>query len=522
MQGTSAKIGKQRLAHDLELTRILRRMGSTKTAVSLMLQPQRKWIDKANRKLFSVSAGLEESVGSSSEDEHIMAAALERAEHEAMAENSLNQMNQLGESGNLFNSAMEVREDPMQETMRPLNVSVKDHFSDSKIVRINETESAKSSPKSRRSRASFGSRLTRKSHASVVMEEPSKEDKGFSLKSRVSMRSKSQKSSGKISQRKQYTMEANRTSMNVISYQNEYYRHESYKGPRIGREIASPKSIRTNKSLAKQRSRLAGHSGGASPKLFKSKSPNPVATKFTRTDRLVTLDQPESPQQRCSPMVGGRKSSITHGSSPRRKGTLVQVSPADRSMLQTQKSLGIRHVNKSPALRSHTMKASKSRSPGSRRNVSIGNQSIRLSQIGMKVASPESKKNSQPDVASLAQVSSARSQSLEKLPGEEVDLERSPDTRSPVNPRYHITGIQSTQKTPRRSRISNMDYEPVNPVRRKMAKPHDLPCLTNGKLPVLRTSLNNGIDMQNLILVGDPHKLRGTASSIRKSSMIST
>ena len=69
------------LVKHLELSRILKRMTNTKTAIELMLMPNKDGLSKANKKLFPVCANIEDFTDSSSEEEHMLAIALENAEN---------------------------------------------------------------------------------------------------------------------------------------------------------------------------------------------------------------------------------------------------------------------------------------------------------------------------------------------------------------------------------------------------------------------------------------------------------
>ena len=58
-EGKAARFGKQMLTKDLEVSRILKKMTNTKTAVELMLMPDTKGRKKADKKLFPVCSALD-------------------------------------------------------------------------------------------------------------------------------------------------------------------------------------------------------------------------------------------------------------------------------------------------------------------------------------------------------------------------------------------------------------------------------------------------------------------------------
>ena len=78
-QGRAARIGKKMLGKHLELSRILKKLIHTKTAIELMLMPNEEGLKKANKKLFPVCSALEEFTDSSSGEEYMLAIALENA-----------------------------------------------------------------------------------------------------------------------------------------------------------------------------------------------------------------------------------------------------------------------------------------------------------------------------------------------------------------------------------------------------------------------------------------------------------
>ena len=57
------------LVKHLELSRILKKLTHTKTAIELMLMPDEKGLRKANKKLFPVCSAMEEFSDSSSGEE---------------------------------------------------------------------------------------------------------------------------------------------------------------------------------------------------------------------------------------------------------------------------------------------------------------------------------------------------------------------------------------------------------------------------------------------------------------------
>ena len=67
------------LGKHLELSRILKKLIHTKTAIELMLMPNEEGLKKANKKLFPVCSALEEFTDSSSGEEYMLAIALENA-----------------------------------------------------------------------------------------------------------------------------------------------------------------------------------------------------------------------------------------------------------------------------------------------------------------------------------------------------------------------------------------------------------------------------------------------------------
>ena len=97
-------MGKQLLGKDLEVTRMLKKLTHTKAAIELMLMPNEKGLTKANKKLFPVCATVHDFSDSTSEEENMLALALDQAHSKLQQEPSLQGLAQLGESGNLFSN----------------------------------------------------------------------------------------------------------------------------------------------------------------------------------------------------------------------------------------------------------------------------------------------------------------------------------------------------------------------------------------------------------------------------------
>jgi len=74
------------LVKHLEVSRILKKLTNTKAALNLMLMPNQTGLNKAKKKLFPVCSTLQEFSDSSSEEEQMLAIALENAEKEVKYE----------------------------------------------------------------------------------------------------------------------------------------------------------------------------------------------------------------------------------------------------------------------------------------------------------------------------------------------------------------------------------------------------------------------------------------------------
>ena len=67
------------LKKDLEVSRILKKMTNTKTAVELMLRPDSQGRRKADKKLFPVCSAIQDFSDSSEEEENLVMLAYENA-----------------------------------------------------------------------------------------------------------------------------------------------------------------------------------------------------------------------------------------------------------------------------------------------------------------------------------------------------------------------------------------------------------------------------------------------------------
>ena len=74
------------LVRHLELSRILKKLTHTKTAIESMLMPDEQGLRKANKKLFPVCSAMEEFSDSSSGEEQMLAIALENAQRKPIEE----------------------------------------------------------------------------------------------------------------------------------------------------------------------------------------------------------------------------------------------------------------------------------------------------------------------------------------------------------------------------------------------------------------------------------------------------
>ena len=84
-QGKGARIGKQMLKKDLEVSRLIKKLINTKTAIELMLMPDQQGLKKANKKLYPVCSAMEDFSDSSSEEEQLLALAINNAENQVQA-----------------------------------------------------------------------------------------------------------------------------------------------------------------------------------------------------------------------------------------------------------------------------------------------------------------------------------------------------------------------------------------------------------------------------------------------------
>ena len=158
-----------------------------------------------NKKLFPVCSTLQEFSDSTSEEEKMLATALENIKSRRHGGASLVAFDSLGESGNLFKRQEELKSANLNNTNRGLldstrsNVTGEALYDSNRNIMSQVTDSHASiaisserTPKiSARtgSKGSKGRKKSKRSFASIVMEEPSKEDKGFAFNSRYSMMS---------------------------------------------------------------------------------------------------------------------------------------------------------------------------------------------------------------------------------------------------------------------------------------------------------------------------------------------
>jgi len=157
-----------------------------------------------NKKLFPVCSSLQEFSDSTSEEEKMLATALENIKNRQGGA-SLVAFDGLGESGNLFKGQEELKTANLDNTNRGLLDSIRSNVTGEALYDSNRNimsqvtdshasiaMSSERTPKiSARtgSRGSKGRKKSKRSFASIVMEEPSKEDKGFAFNSRYSMMS---------------------------------------------------------------------------------------------------------------------------------------------------------------------------------------------------------------------------------------------------------------------------------------------------------------------------------------------
>lgn len=106
------------LKKHLEVSRILKKLSHTKTALELMLLPNQVGLRKANKKLFPVCSAMQDFSDSSSEEEQMLAIALENAQNSERLAGSQHSVNNASASGLLFDKERPLLD--LGDTMRCL------------------------------------------------------------------------------------------------------------------------------------------------------------------------------------------------------------------------------------------------------------------------------------------------------------------------------------------------------------------------------------------------------------------
>lgn len=114
-------MGKQMLKKHLEVSRILKKLSHTKTALELMLMPNQTGLRKANQKLFPVCSSFKDFSDSSSEEEQMLAIALENAQNpQRAAAFSQRELSNISASGNNNILGNSIQQLDLGDTMRCL------------------------------------------------------------------------------------------------------------------------------------------------------------------------------------------------------------------------------------------------------------------------------------------------------------------------------------------------------------------------------------------------------------------
>ena len=156
-----------------------------------MLLNDGKGRTKANKKLFPVCSALEELSNSSSEEEKLLAIAYEQAAKQD-AEREVFYSSRLGSTRRGLLESFKTNEagEAVYDSERGQNIM--DQVTDSQM---SLPVKSRSSPGRSSRTFSKGSRRSnkrgKKSYNSIVLEEPSKEDRGFAFQSRYSLKSSS-------------------------------------------------------------------------------------------------------------------------------------------------------------------------------------------------------------------------------------------------------------------------------------------------------------------------------------------
>ena len=108
------------LHRHLELSRILKKVSNTKAAMELMLHPSEKGLKKAAKKLFPVCSTANQLSDSSSEEEQMLAIALENAQKVQDQRNSVSQAEFLRQSEDALIPSPELPNMLEEDTMRHL------------------------------------------------------------------------------------------------------------------------------------------------------------------------------------------------------------------------------------------------------------------------------------------------------------------------------------------------------------------------------------------------------------------
>ena len=176
-QGKAAKFGKQMLKKDLEVSRLIKKLINTKATVELMRRPDQTSLRKANKKLFAVASKVEDLSDSSSEEEQMLAIALNNAENAVQEElnKQMESLRSLPRKDDLcLGETMRALVDSNQagEALYDSARNIMDQVTDSHVSLKSSNTPSRSNKKGRRGK---------KSAASIVLEEPSKEDRGFTF-----------------------------------------------------------------------------------------------------------------------------------------------------------------------------------------------------------------------------------------------------------------------------------------------------------------------------------------------------
>lgn len=164
------------------MSRILKKIINTKTAVELMLLHDGKGRTKAEKRLFPVCSAIEELSNSSSEEEKLLCVAYEQAAKQD-AERAVFYSSRIASTRRGLLESFKTNEagEAIYDSERGHNIM--DQVTDSQMSLVGK---GSSSPGRSNRTFSKGSRRSskrrgKKSYASIVLEEPSKEDRGFAF-----------------------------------------------------------------------------------------------------------------------------------------------------------------------------------------------------------------------------------------------------------------------------------------------------------------------------------------------------